>query len=430
MPGIRVAQQQNRLSLRRRLLRVLVVVSLVIFAIWISGGGGGAIALSLARNGLAAGDFVSADKWLTIAESAGADSGESAFLRARLNRKIGQLTEMAAALLRARDAGFSESRIRLEHLLAQGQNGNVAPLESRLADLLVAGEDLSEICEAFISGCLMTYQLDEALLLLEKWLADFPENAQAHFLRGRIYEYRSQTKVAETEYRLATEFSPRHCAARYGLGRLLTDTDPTEAISQFELCARYHVNPQPGLVAVSRCQRLTGNLVEARQAIERAIDSNPENVELAWRLLGEPAETSHAQAPAEFGQVLLAMKELEGAEKWFLQALESHPNDWRTRFSLATAQRQLGKLDEAAVHLARVEKTRTALAACDTAFDSLRSDSENVEARFLIGETLLKYVSERQGRIWLQSVLRYSPSHEGARKLLATLDHDSESSSQ
>ncbi|NQV26804.1 MAG: tetratricopeptide repeat protein [Rhodopirellula sp.] len=412
----------------RRLVCLGIVVLVVVVAIWLSGSGG-AFALSQTRINLANADVFAAERWLTLAESLGADSAESAFLHARIYRKLGELDEMAASLKLAREAGFSHSKTQLEHLLARAQSGDVSPLESKLSALLVAGDDLPEICEAFVTGCLITYRLDEALLLLEKWLADFPENAQAHFLRGRIYEYRSATEVAESEYRAAIKYSPRHCAARYGLGRLLTDSAPKDAISQFELCADYHINPQPGLVAVSRCQRLLGKLPEARQTIERAIASNSENLELAYRLLGEPTETAASQAPAEYGHVLLAMNDLTGAEKWYRQALEANPNDWRTRFSLATAQRQLGQTDEASTNLKRVEETRKALAACDTAIDSLRVNSEDVEARFLIGKTLLKYVSERQGRIWLESVLRYSPSHEGARELLATPDRSSGPSS-
>jgi tetratricopeptide (TPR) repeat protein len=426
MPGNRLPEQEH-VSRKRRLVRIGAALLVLSFAFLISGAAG-EIALSQTREKLANAEFFTARKWLTLADWLGTDAAESAFLHARIYRKLGEFDEMASSLKLASEAGLSQSKIQLEHLLAQAQSGNVSPLESRLAALLVAGDDLSEICEAFVAGCLITYQLDEALLLLDKWLADFPENAQAHFLRGRIYEYRSGKDVAESEYRLAIKFAPGHSPARYGLGRLLTDASPKEAIAQFELCAEYHINPQPGLVAVSRCQRLVGNLSQARETIERAIASKPENHELAYRLLGEPAETAASQAPAEYGHILLALKDLPGAEKWYLQALHSNPNDWRTRFSLATAQRQLGKTDEALINLTRVEKTRNALAECDTAFDSLREDSENVEARFLIGKTLLEHVSERQGRIWLESVLRYAPSHEGARKLLTTLDHKTEPS--
>ncbi|MDA0284629.1 MAG: hypothetical protein O3B13_11370 [Planctomycetota bacterium] len=419
--------RQNRALWQRRLPRFVVASLLFLLALRISGWDR-EIALSRARTALSRHDLSSAESWLAVADFPGATTGESAFLHARVHRKLGLLDNMDAALQTAQDGGFDTYRIQLEHLLARAQCGNVAPLESKLATLLVAGEDLQEICEAFVVGCLASYRLDEAMLMLDQWQADFPGDAQPYFLRGRIYEFRNETDLAEASYRRAIECWTLHCAAQFGLGRLLTDSAQQEAISHFEICARYHIDPQPGLVAISRCQRLLGNLPEALQAMQQAMKSNAQKIELSYRLLGEPTESALSQAPAEFGQVMLALKDFAAAERWFLQALDANPNDWRTRYSLTIAQRQEGKLAEAAINLKQVEITRAALEACDLAFDTLRSDSGNVEARFLIGRTLLEHVSQRQGRIWLQSVLRYSPSHEAARAILDSLDRDSETS--
>ena len=404
----------------------LAVVTLTVVGILVHAmGGDSAVLMWRAQAALQQRRWSDADLWLSRHEMLAGPTAENAFARARLHRKLGQLGQMAESLSQAQAMGLPLESLRREHWMAMAQAGRLNELERHLSQLFVVGKDLPELCEAFVAGCLLTYRLDDALPVLDAWQRDFPADPQPLLLRGRIAEFRTKPQEAERDYREALRCDPQFSAAAFGLARLLAARDPDAAIEYFHLCAKHHVDPQPALVSVSRLLRQQGKPDEAAEVMEQAMRSPADRLDLAYRLLGEPGESAHSQAPAEFGHVQLALEDYSDARKWYETALAANPNDWRVRYSLSVALRQLGRIDEAAEQSRRFTETQAALAECDRAFDVLRSDPQNVEARFQIGRTLLEYVSKQQGRLWLRTVLAYDPDHEEARQLLA--DHAADS---
>lgn len=373
-----------------------------------------------ARSALEAYRWRAAERWLSLDQTLGPGNGEGAFLQARLARKLGDLETMVKHLDQAQSQKFDPLVLQREVWLAQAQGGNLGPLESQLSDLFVKNEDLPEICEAFVRGCLMTHRLEEAVKVLELWQADYPNSPLPHALRGRILEFQVHIESAMDEYRLALEKDPGFGTAAYSLGRVqVTRQETEEALAVYQSCKTTLYDPEPALVKSAQCLRLLGRLGEARSVLMEASSANSSRALTAWVLAGEPVESAPAQLPAEWGYLELEAENWEESARWFQQALEANPQDWRGRYAFATALRQSGQITEAEKQLKIYDAAKTALASCDPLMKELKTHPDNVEARYQVGKVLLEHVSAHQGLIWLNSVLTYDSTHEPTHRLLA-----------
>jgi len=364
--------------------------------------------------------LLEADSWYQWATVWGDSSAELWLARARLARKLARDPAFAAALQKSLDRGLGKERYRLEVLLAQAQRGDLEPLAARLADLFIQGQETDEICLAYVEGCILKYRLNDAMQILVTWEADYPTDPRPNFLKGRIFEHEGNPAKAKTEYRNALKKSPVYAAAAYNLARVLeTEQQPEGALTFYRTAARLSRYPGPSLISEARCLRLLQRYEEARTALKRAADAASNHDAEMARLLGDPAESAAAGLVTERG--LLAVEEGRPADavRDLQAAIEIEPLNWKTRYQLALAQQELGQTDAAAENFRRVKESRTALEACDTLFDTLARDPENLAARLQIGQTLLKHLSEHQGIVWLDSVLDRDPENQVAHRSLA-----------
>lgn len=381
---------------------------------------GPAICVGQAESALLAQDWPAVEAWTARARLLGEREPRVVLWSARVSRKLGRYADMDRHLSEARLAGVPARRIELERWLAEAESGNLHNLRRELGDLLLKGEDLPAICEAFSRGSIAAYRLEDAESVLSTWQADFPNDPQPHFLRGRLLEHRANLDGAASEFQAALAKAPRHGPAAFNLARIrIGQQKIEEALTLYRLAGPSLPDPQPALVWEARCLRELGKLDEARATIERAQSRPAGRLEEAWRLTGERSETALAQAAAERGQIELDSDKPEEAQRWFARAIAANPQDWRVRHSHAAALRQLGRTQEAAEETARVEATQAALGACDRLIDRLKKQPDDVEARFGVGKMLLEHVSPNQGLVWLNSVLSYDADHVPTRELLA-----------
>lgn len=378
------------------------------------------LCLNRFRQSLALQDLKSAERWLDRAGWLGSGSAEFSFEQARFFRRVNRTEDFAAALQRAQTGGMAAARLQLEVDLARAASGDLGPLGKSFPELLQAGEDLPDICEAYVAGCLLNYQLVEAERILGLWQADFPADPQPRFLQGRLFEHRSDLVAAAKAFQAALELSPRHAAAACNLGRvLLAQQKPEEALRWYRQAAECLAEPQPALVGIARCLRELGQLEDARRTLDLAA-ARPEKLLIeSYRLVGERSETALSQVPAEYGQLELAAEHFDRAAHWLEQAIAVNPYDWRARHSYATALRQLGRKEQADEQSRLSEESREALASCDLLIGTLQRNPTDVEARYRIGVVLLKHVSPNQGLVWLNSVLTYAPQHGPTHRALA-----------
>lgn len=361
-----------------------------------------------------------AAKWQKSAELWGANSAEFWLAKARVDRKLARDADFLIDLKRAQAKGAPTRRLELESLLAEAQRGQLTRLRQQLSQVLLQGAPGDEVCNAYVEGCLIAYKLDDATELLKNWSADFPQDGRPHFLRGRILEHRTNLSAARDEFQRALDLQPTYAAAAYNLARtLVTEQKPAEAIPYYRSCARSLGTPVPGLVGEARCLRVLRRYDEASACLGVAERSNREEAAQGFRLVGESKEAAESELLAERGRLAADREDHSQAVVYLEQAITKSPMDWRIRYQLALSQRQVGKLSEARVNMERVDQTKEALATCDRLFDVLKNEPADVAARLQIGKVFLRYVSENQGLVWLNSVLELDASNGEAHRLIA-----------
>jgi tetratricopeptide (TPR) repeat protein len=254
-----------------------------------------AIAAMSARKYQQAGEYLNSARLFQV------QLGRTEFLHARLDRKRGRFESMRRRLDRCRTLSVSTDKIEREFLLAEAQAGVLIHIQPVLPELLTDPQgDLQEICAAYVNGCIADYRLPEAVQVVESWIADFPDDPEPHYLLGRICEHTGKYGRAEEEYRTAIELGAPHAPAACNLGRLLLhELDrPADALVEYELAAQNLEQPQPALCGAALCLRRLERLDEARRRLDEALALPGDNIEEAYRLVGEPAESAAAQIPA------------------------------------------------------------------------------------------------------------------------------------
>ena len=366
--------------------------------------------------------WVEAERWLAFGKWCPGPRGRLYLVDARLAWKRGQQERFDALLRLAKLAGAAASSLEQEQLVGLAAAGRLEPLKRRFADMLATGNDLPELCEGYVLGCLSNYLLDDAKQVLDLWQADFPQDARPHLLRGRLYEHGSEYERAINEFREAWRLAPQYAPAAYSLGRILMAQNRySEAAVWYQFAANQMDVPHPALVRKARCLRELGAYDQAAVELGRARVStgNQQSLEDAYRILGESAQSALADYDAEVGQVKLAQDDFTGARDAFAHSLAINPRDWRTRYAFSVALKRSGQVTQAEIEAKKVESAKQQLDACDRLMDVLQKNPRDVDARFQVGAAILDQVSENQGLIWLNSVLAIDPHHEPTHQKLA-----------
>jgi tetratricopeptide (TPR) repeat protein len=162
-------------------------------------------------------------------------------------------------------------------------------------------------------------QFEAALTPLQKFLAEKPEIAWAHFQLAYAYTALKRTDEARDEYERATTLDPKMSEAFLNLGILLTEKDPAAAVVPL----RRAVDLLP---AQSRPRFLLGHALERSGDIPGAADC----YEAALRLDARDVETI-----IHLGNLYLGLKRYPDAETKFRAGLELEPKSPQALFGLA-----------------------------------------------------------------------------------------------
>ncbi|HUT36999.1 MAG TPA: tetratricopeptide repeat protein [Planctomycetota bacterium] len=216
-------------------------------------------------------------------------------------------------------------------------------------------------------------QPEEQMRLYEGGLKADPDSALVHNQLGATFGRAGQPLRALAEFGRAIALDPDYAAAHTNRGTVLRQERRwDEAERAFRAAIRLGAKSPTPHVALARLLDRVGDLIEAVDELERALDADPSHVEtlmtladsyfesLNFRAVREMAERvlevepDHHGALNLLGLLLLVPHDYEEAEAMFLRALTVKPEDPETLSNLALALYGEGEGDMAVGVLKRV----------------------------------------------------------------------------
>lgn len=212
----------------------------------------------------------------------------------------------------------------------------------------------------------------------EKYLAQRPHDAAAHFDLGYVFTAQKEKDKAIAEYRKAVQLDPKMMDAQLNLGISLLSEDPQGAIEPLQNVTTLDDSFERGHFLLGVAEERSGNATAAEKEYSVAVKLNPNDAD-AHNALARSylAAGKAADAEDEFRQVLrlkpgdpetdreaelglaeslLEQKKNADAVDALTTYLNSNPNDAKARFIQASALADLGKNDEALAALDRAAK--------------------------------------------------------------------------
>jgi tetratricopeptide (TPR) repeat protein len=162
-------------------------------------------------------------------------------------------------------------------------------------------------------------QFEAAIATLQKFIAEKPDIAWAHFQLGYAYTALKRPDEARAEYERATSLDPKMSEAFVNLGILLTPKDPGAAVPPLRKAVEL-------LPAQSRPRFLLGFALERSGDIPAAAKSYEEAVAL---------DPHDAETFLHLGNLYVGLKRYPEAEAKFRAALELDPKSAQALLGLA-----------------------------------------------------------------------------------------------
>ncbi|MGH9730303.1 MAG: tetratricopeptide repeat protein [Candidatus Acidiferrales bacterium] len=238
-----------------------------------------------------------------------------------------------------------------------------SPQEQALYDLLVqakAAADKSDYVTAAVD--------------YEKYLAQKPDDAAAHFDLGYVYTAQKEKGKAVAEYRKAIALDPKMTQAYLNLGISLLDDDAKAAIAPLQKATELNYDYAQGHYLLGTAEERAGQSADAvkEYTIAVKLDPNdyPEHMALARAELAagnasaaepefrEALKLKAHEAESELGlaQSLIEQKKSADAAAALDDYLRGNPDDAKTRVLRASLLTELGRNDEALAELDRAAK--------------------------------------------------------------------------
>jgi tetratricopeptide (TPR) repeat protein len=333
------------------------------------------------------------------------DRPETLLMLARTHRRLGNLERVPALVRRAKSVGGDPGLAQREMWLLLAQSGRLREAEPHLAELLRdAGDDGPDICEAYVQCYFANLRINEANQLLDAWQKDYPQDAQPHFMRAYLLQGLGSMEEAVAAYRQGLEIAPgetiMRCRMAQGLAKL---GELDQAAELLRRCAEEAPQNAEVLMSWGDCFFMQGDTDQARQILEQLLDHAPDHFE-AKRLLGE---------------IELADGRFQEAVDHLQVAVDLRPYDTTSHNALGRALRGLGRADEAQPHFDYVAEAEQPLSLMERQLREVVERPDDLELRYQIGATLLKYGSPEDGAKWLRTVLELHPDHAEANLALA-----------
>jgi tetratricopeptide (TPR) repeat protein len=328
-------------------------------------------------------------------------------LAARAARRLNAFADAESFLERYRAArGSEDDNVMLEDILLLAQRGEVDTVR-RCCQTLVE-EDHPEtplILEAMTSGYIRQFRLHDALACLEDWQKRQPENPQAFFLKGRVFDQGMNLGEAVVCYRRVLQLDGDYDDARLHLaGKLLDLAQADEALPHLRYLHRRLPDNPLVQVLLARCRAQLGQAAQAEKLLDDLLARFPDDV----------------MALAERGSLALQRGQNAAAEAWLSRAVEQAPGNYQAYYSWYLALTRLGRTDEAGKVQKHLEEMKRDLARIqEIVTRQMQEKPHDPALHYEAGQIALRAGAMDEGVRWLESALKEDPGYEPAHKALA-----------
>ena len=358
----------------------------------------------LAARALAARDTSAAARWLTWSQRISTTDARAEFLQARLARHRQDYEAVGLHLERALRLDYSHDLLEREQWLVLAQMGQFRDAEPHLAALLKdPRDDGAEICEAYVNGYLSTYQPGKALLLLGGWEKDFPDDPLPHVIRGGMNAAGQQWNEAEAAFRSALALAPDHAEAAVGMADVLVAKNQfAQALEFYRKGETDALQKLPARLGAARCLEAEGRIDAARQILSDLAGEHPADSKVLFAL----------------ARLELEARDDKRARELLERALPGDPHNSSIQSALASVLRRAGETEAADAHAREAQETAAAKVRAERLLLKINANPDDVDLRYELGRLQLERGSEREGVLWLRSVLELQPDHKDARQAL------------
>ena len=359
--------------------------------------------VAAARAGLGRGDAAAARPHVEAALKARPDSGEVAFLAARLD---GDHAAARRHLGRAKEVGWSPEDIEVETLLLRAETGEFRDAEPPLRALLDKPDfpDRDHARAVLVPRYIVDYRLADAYRVLQPWVEADPGNVKARLWMAEVARRLEVTQLATESARAAAEAAPDNPETRLRCGQVLLDLHQAgEALPHFLWLADRRPDDPGVLLAIAKCHKELGDAAAAGRVLDRLLDRHPRN----------------PLALAERGFVAMQAGRPADALPSLKAAAELIPGDPDVSYNLAVCLAQTGDEAGAKAWRERHEKSAADLREMTEVTKAVAKDPRNADLRFKAGTLMIRNGHEAEGVRWLQSALAVDPAHKPSRDALA-----------
>ena len=152
---------------------------------------------------------------------------------------------------------------------------------------------------------LATGDADGAISLLSGWLSDNPEDVSVYVALADVYINTNNAQLAIDQYIKALKYAPDNLVVLNNLAWFLRDTEPEKSVDYALQAARIDGESADVQDTLALALLANGQLIEARDAIARALAKIPDNASMRYhRALIQLASGQKSSAISELNAVL------------------------------------------------------------------------------------------------------------------------------
>lgn len=342
------------------------------------------------------------------------DCAECQFLLAKSARRSADFSAAAAALQRARAAGWDSTKIQFEQVLATAQSGQVRSVERELKQIFetdLQEAEIAEVYEALAYGHLAAFDAPEFLKSLDYWIEWRPDAIKPRLLRAEFFSRIQKYSTAADEYKALLQIRPDCIDARTGLGECFLELNlANEAAEQLQIS--YDLKPADrtawllakGLVQIDAAQKAQALLLEFKDTPNLPVRS----------LILE-----------ELGRWHMDRDEPEIALGYLAESVRLAPESTSAWHSLSVVYSMLGRSNEAGHAQEVSHQTQQRCQRLFNAVTALSAKPESIELRMEAATVLFEQRLDKDAVAWLRTILALDLHHKEANRLLAKYYHES-----